>query len=405
MADHTRNIKENKDSANINLIANKEAAYALTGVAVGAVYKTEDTGQMMGYMGDPSTDSFDIVGDGAGMMGVDMAGFFSDIEDPYGYGPESDAGYSSFYALNDSGNNQSATYESGKWILSGSVQAFESAGGEAHPADVITWTALSGATGTIDSVTRNEPRNWKHDGVILVTDNDEKILLTNLPDGQQVEIVGEGGRLERYNGDNAGLLTSFHISDAGSPNGGQDLDGRYDWDMTDGVYYHEDGAGLADVKHDGTQWVIRYSTYSAFESDPCDASVHPSDATGWTATGGSGTIADDGVDYLPEATESNWFTIKNTVELTWHDDWYSGDQTINGITAPEGTATNVGWVAVGERIQGTDTSTDNYTWTTTQINGSQPNTQVFPKMVLLDNAGILIPDAFPSGATITVKSS
>ncbi len=47
MADHTRNIKENTDSANINLIANKEAAYALTGVAVGTVYKTEDTGQIL----------------------------------------------------------------------------------------------------------------------------------------------------------------------------------------------------------------------------------------------------------------------------------------------------------------------------------------------------------------------
>eukprot|EP01046_Picozoa_sp_COSAG06_P063798 COSAG06_NODE_14970_length_1110_cov_3.792390_3_plen_157_part_01 len=49
-------------------IANKEAAYALTGVAVGTVYKTEDTGQVMEYRGGgeslPTSWQFNVTVDG-----------------------------------------------------------------------------------------------------------------------------------------------------------------------------------------------------------------------------------------------------------------------------------------------------------------------------------------------------
>jgi len=52
----------------VTSIANKEAAYALTGVAVGTVYKTEDTGQVMEYRGGgeslPTSWQFNVTVDG-----------------------------------------------------------------------------------------------------------------------------------------------------------------------------------------------------------------------------------------------------------------------------------------------------------------------------------------------------
>ena len=391
-------------------IANKEAAYALSGVAAGTVYKTEDTGQVLEKVGHvpaiQQTFNISDAGSPTGWIGAnDLVAMKYVWDDASG----------KFLGEDDSYIAE-VVYDTDRWHQKSMLSTnFTSpvCDESTHPADVVgAWTKVhASAAGTIadGAVTMDEPRNWKHDGTILVTDNDEKQLLTNLPDGQQVEIVGEGGRIERFNGDGDGLNEGDFKILVNHPDNpvisGMRINGIYSYDPSNYFYLNDDGVILGNYG-DGT---YVFHTSSVQWSAPINGNATPDLMSPWTAQSteaqGYAAMTSDMITRQPTATESNWFTIKNTVELTWHDDWYSGDQTINGITAPEGTATNVGWVAVGERIQGTDTSTDNYTWTTTQINGLNPNIQTFPKMVLLDNAGILIPDAFPSGATITVKSS
>jgi len=410
----------------VTSIANKEAAYALTGVAAGTVYKTEDTGQVMERRSTLDIEtSFNISDAGSpddGIGGLDGRYQWDDANNRFQFMGSNGA----MYRIRHNGTAWILEWNEGMTVFTSPASA-----STVHPADVTgAWTAGIG-TGTIDGddVTANRLYNWKLDGVIQVFDNDEKQLLTNLPDGQQVEIVGEGRRIEQLPPSPLpDIKRGFIVSSEGNPrsstsDGGRAVSGAFFWHEVDSQFVRdEDGTYYsAYVVHDGSRWQIGYQMGYFFQSATCASTVHPADATGWTAYDaglgiGQGTIANDGlvktraceVYDSPQYNTSGstpWRTIKNTVELTWHDDWDSGDQTINGITAPEGTATNVGWVAVGELIQGTNISTDNYTWTTTEINGSQPNIQVFPKMVLLDNAGILIPDAFPSGATITVKSS
>jgi len=354
----------------VTSIANKEAAYALTGVAVGTVYKTEDTGQILERAAklDLAAD-FVIVGNAAGMLGVTLAGTYSADTVGQNSPPSSDVGYLGFYCNeNSSGNNMSVTYESGKWIIKGSMQAFESAGGEAHPADVTAWTALSGATGTIDSVTRNEPRNWKHDGTILVYDNDEKILLTNLPDGQQVKIVGEGGRIEQLPPSPLpDIKRGFIISSDGNPrsstsDGGNSVSGAYFWHEVDSMFVRDDNGSSynAYIYHDGARWNIGYqSGFGYFQSDPCASTVHPADATGWTAYDvgsgiGQGTIADGGLvktracevyDSPQYETSGNslWFDIISTAEIIIDEQSGWTNMTWDGIVVAISTTENLGW--------------------------------------------------------------
>ena len=425
----------------VTSIANKEAAYALTGVAVGTVYKTEDTGQIMEYMGKRNAGISDV-------LYIDTDYLFNTL--PAGDNPSLTV--RGYYHRRPTKNNldtrPSFVRDDGAILFSANGDVWDlghNDGGGLYihseynpdPTDIVgtSWNNYGGMSNHPQTIAFSDfpemyPNNWKHDGVLLVNDNDEKQLLTNLPDDQQVKIVVEGGRIEQLPPSPLpDIKRGFIVSDAGNPrssvsDGGYALSGAYFWHETDGQFVRDDNGSYynAYFYHDGFRWQIGYQMGYFFQSDLCASTVHPADATGWTAYDawgagiGQGTIADGGlvktraceVYNSPQSKTSGntpWFTIKNTVELTWHDDWYSGDQTINGILAPEGTPTNVGWVPVGERIQGTNASTDNFTWTTTVINGIGPNTQVFPKMVLLTDAGILIPDGFPSGAAITVKSS
>jgi len=414
-------------------IANKEAAYALTGVAAGTVYKTTDTGQILERAAklDLASD-FVIVGNAAGMMGVTLAGTYSADTVGQNSPPSSDVGYLGFYCNeNSGGNNMSVTYESGKWIIKGSMQAFESAGGEAHPADVTAWTALSGATGTIDSVTRNEPRNWKHDGTILVYDNDEKILLTNLPDDQQVKIVGEGGRIEQLPPSPLpDIKRGFIISDAGNPrsstsDGGNSVSGAFFWNEADSMFVRDDVSFTpwsyynAFIHHDGSRWYIGYQMGYFFQSDLCASTVHPADATGWTAYDsgsgiGQGTIADGALvktracevynsPQYQSSGNSLWVTIKNTVYLTVNDAASSGGYAVNGVTVANGAVQGIGWVQVGERVA-TTKSTILY-----KLSKVDEDTTFTFGATVMDMVTVgydfILPDVLPNGGTVEIKNA
>ena len=404
----------------VTSIANKEAAYALTGVAVGTVYKTEDTGQIMEYMGKRNAGISDV-------LYIDTDYLFNTL--PAGDNPSLTVrGYYHRRPTKNNGDTRpSFVRDDGAILFSANGDVWDlghNDGGGLYisseynpdPTDIVgtSWNNNGGMSNHPQTIAFSDfpemyPNNWKHDGVLLVNDNDEKQLLTNLPDGQQIEVVGEGGRIERFNGDGDGLNEGDFKILVNHPDNpvisGMRINGIYSYDPSQYYYLNDVGVILGNYG-DGT---YVFHTSSVEWSAPINGNATPDLMSPWTAQStaaqGYAAMTSDMITRQPTATESNWFTIKNTVELTWHDDWYSGDQTINGILAPEGTPTNVGWVPVGERIQGTNASTDNFTWTTTVINGIGPNTQVFPKMVLLTGEGILIPDGFPSGAAITVKSS
>ena len=232
---------------------------------------------------------------------------------------------------------------------------------------------------------------------LLVADNDAKQLLTSLSDGQEVEVVGEAGRIERYNGDNAGLLTSLNVSDAGSPVTGitsADASGLYVWN---GSYFQSPSTGMY-VQYLGGKWVIGAMS-PAFESDACASTVHPSDATGWTAINGStGTIADvTGVTALPEATESNWSTIVNTIELYGNVGYAT--ITINGVLIePVNTDIRVGWV------KPTDAMLSSFAnpWYVKSIDGfSESNTTGN----FQGGDGMTLPQPFPNGATVVIRNT
>ncbi len=391
----------------VTSIANKEAAYALTGVAAGTVYKTEDTGQILERAAklDLAAD-FVIVGNAAGMLGVTLAGTYSADTVGQNSPPSSDVGYLGFYCNeNSSGNNMSVTYESGKWIIKGSMQAFESAGGEAHPADVTAWTALSGATGTIDSVTRNEPRNWKHDGTILVYDNDEKQLLTNLPDGQQIEVVGEGGRIERFNGDGDGLNEGDFKILVNHPDNpvisGMRINGIYSYDPSQYYYLNDVGVILGNYG-DGT---YVFHTSSVEWSAPINGNATPDLMSPWTAQStaaqGYAAMTSDMITRQPTATESNWFTIKNTVYLTVYDDYYSEGYEVNGVTVADGGTQGVGWVPVGESIS----QTLDRRYKVIELDGHTVATSVEDHQLQTTPITLIVPDIFPSGALVKVTNN
>ena len=189
----------------INTIADKATAYALTGVAVGTVYKTDDTGQIMEFIGSDETSIYD----------------------------------------------------------------------------------------------------WKMDGFILVDENTDKLALTSLPDGQQVKVVNEGGRIERYNG---------------------------------------------------------------------------------------GTVA----------TESNWFTIKNTVYLTVQEGQFAGPFVFNGVTVGNFSTVGVGWVPVCEVIS-VDVAA---MWAVNEINGDtsfqSENNITGTSHVFTVGTDVTLADCFPSGALVKI---
>ena len=348
-------------------VADKATAYALTGVAVGTVYKTADTGQIL--------EKVDHV------PAIQQGFVISDAGSPVGFG-SIDLTLGVFEVTPANGNyansvtDAAVEYGGGIWtILSGgSIPSFESdpCASTVHPTDATGWTTVNGATGTIADVTGItvlEPRNWKHDGTILVRDNDEKQLLTNLPDTQQVEIVGEGGRIERFNGDKQGIVMtegySFRM------NGGTYTNGGTQTLLSENTLIHARLVGVKywlaftpaeinselwsldiDASNSGgtaNKWGIRDEVFAGntlWESLEDSDTVHPADAT-WVAVGNG--VTSPTFTRAPEATESNWFAIKNTYEVKVYND-NAATFLVNGVSCGPSVFTNVGWMVADEGI-------------------------------------------------------
>jgi len=326
-------------------IADKASVYALTGVTVGTVYKTDDTGQVMEYLGDvlPLYGGFTI----AGSSGIDSTNLgyngdyvFAGIVESYKVF-RSTTTAQQFGILN--GNTYAGSATVGGYFLGHN----ELTGNSVHPADVVTWTADFGFGSLLQSEftkadPASNPYNWKMDGVVSVFDNDEKQLLTNLPDTQQVEVVGEARRLERYNGDNAGLLTTVVVTAAGNDGIVQPLAGSYVYNVSSNSYANVSGAS-SQFAHNGTNWLHEDRVFfgTTASSAACSASVHPADAD-WSSTVFDGEIAK-----APEATESNWSDIVGSLEL-----WIGNmgeTLTVDGI-ASTNTMTNLGWYSYGQPV-------------------------------------------------------
>jgi len=423
-------------------IANKEAAYALTSVAVGTVYKTEDTGQVLEKTGHVPAiqQSFKI---------SDRGNPYNDRENPasnpnYSFTGDSDlwvwnATNSRFEFLDLAEFTNHITHNGTKWILqhhSDDLFGSPVCDASVHPADVVgDWTDVSvGMTRgeiTTGDLTVYEPRNWKHDGTILVNDNDEKQLLTNLPDDQQVKIVGEGGRIEQLPPSPLpDIKRGFIISSDGNPrssvsDGNNSVSGAFFWHETDGQFVRDDDGGYysAYVVHDGSRWQIGYQMGYFFQSDLCASTVHPADATGWTAYDalagiGQGTIADDGlvktraceVYNSPQYNTSGstlWVTIKNMVYLTVYDGAFDGPFEVNGVTVEEFGTVGVGWVPVNALIPTTQHPSFMINFYTIEVNGENSlNFQLTPStnLMVLGN-DLVLPDIFPSGASVMITTA
>jgi hypothetical protein len=383
-------------------IADKATAYALTGVAVGTVYKTTDTGQILEYRGQLAASSFTIsdAGSPEDASANSLAG-------DYVYNPTFD----SFDHANGFMNVQ---YSGGRWKVQWTGTAyFQSAlcASTVHPADATVWEIQNAATGSIadgTGVTITEPRNWKHDGVILVTDNDEKQLLTNLPDTQQVEVVGEGGRLERYNGDGQGLNSGDFKILVNHPDNpvisSMAINGIYTF-TTNGYYENAAGIILGDWG-DGTY--VFYTGSIEWQSSTA-LSATPDLVSTWTAVSTAAQayapMTSDMVTRLPAANESNWSAIKNTVELVVRDSGSNGTLFVNSVSVGVGATVNVGWVPVGGSIP-IDANAAYTDWNVEKVNASAVSSGTAHMLVTdADPLIMVIPDALPLGALVQIKNS
>tara|TARA_R110000803_G_scaffold136034_1_gene203006 strand:- start:38342 stop:39715 length:1374 start_codon:yes stop_codon:yes gene_type:complete len=320
-------------------VADKETAYALTGISAGALYETTDTGQILEKTSH--------------VLAIAQSFNISDAGSPEAFGSLDCSGIwnrdATLVQYNAENSSAVMVHDGTSWVIKPSNKASFTAPASAntvHPADVAgAWTTDAFGTGTIGSgaVTVYEPRNWKHDGVLLVENNDEKLLLVNLPDTQQTKVVGEGGRVERFTGAaTPDLYGSFFVSADGSPTDAVSgpLDEEYVWDGISGWFGGV--SGNTACYHSGTRWELGWYAGDDHHSDPCSVDVHPSNATGWV----SGSLGGLGqVNIYPESVETNWSDIIGTFELTVNVvNVGAGAQPIVDFVTYSDGATLFGWV-------------------------------------------------------------
>ena len=234
--------------------------------------------------------------------------------------------------------------------------------------------------------------------ITSATDNDAKLALTGLADGQQVEITDEGKRLERYTGDGARSatqdFTTVEITAAGNDSAGDPYAALYHWDASADKFV---GLNGQKVYHDGTNWRHQDAiTIASIHAAAGAASVHPADAD-W-----SGTALDGEIFARPIATERNWHTLKNMVYLTVDENNWE-DVVVNGVDVPQNTTVGIGWVPVGELILANVGVSRK--WVVQEINGD--NSYQYEGIsqsthCLTIGTNLVLRDNFPSGALVTV---
>ena len=234
---------------------------------------------------------------------------------------------------------------------------------------------------------------------LLVADNDAKQLLTSLSDGQEVEVTGEGGRIERYNGDNAGLLTSIRVNHpVGTTDYPPNTLAGYTNQSGGKPNYNEGLTGSSvSIQWDSTKWII-YNSGLGIEWESTEDVASPDLVTTWTAVSAAAQALDPltsaMVTRAPEATESNWFAIKNTVYLTVSNDAYSGAFDFMGATIADGASVGIGWVFVSEALP-----TTAGTLVLAQVEGD--NRDQSEKVIVADGYATLA-DKYPRGALVTI---
>lgn len=391
-------------------IANEAAAYALTGLSAGARYKTADTGDVMEYLGD-------VMGRYAGFT---ISGSSATDSTALSYNGtfKFDGWQDGYPRFTDAATGQMF---SGVWgqILAGSNASghYSTASPHEHPADIATWTGGAGSGSLLNSeFTKDAPEsnvyNWKVNGVIKVWNNNDKRMLRNLPAGQVVQVVGEGDRLERYNGpiEDPGAEDAFVIdwNVAGDPlityQRAYSAMGLYEKIGSDPWYTNLVGPGGALIDYMGANYALYVGDF-AFESPAAAASVKPWDVVGdWTpvSSNATGTIDDAGINQTGEANARNWTAITNTVELTIYDEYITSNFSVNGVSVPSFSKTNVGWVRVGERVETENGSQRRYA--VTKINGTTANTSGTEVICASWGDDFVVPDAFPVGASVELTN-
>tara|TARA_R110000772_G_scaffold74549_1_gene162284 strand:- start:1539 stop:2408 length:870 start_codon:yes stop_codon:yes gene_type:complete len=195
---------------------------------------------------------------------------------------------------------------------------------------------------------------------LLVADNDAKQLLTNLSDGQEVEVTGEAGRIERYNGDNAGVLTPVRINHpvgtAVYPpntlaihNGTQD--GKPTYTSADGTF-----SFYVQWSEFSSKWVM-YTGGLDTEWESTDDVATPDLVTTWTAVSAEAIplapLTSAMVIAAPAATESNWSDILSSAYVSFHNSGLAmfADVVLDGVTYGDGTTTGIGWMREGQILE------------------------------------------------------
>tara|TARA_B110000879_G_scaffold11839_3_gene14912 strand:+ start:7034 stop:7924 length:891 start_codon:yes stop_codon:yes gene_type:complete len=261
-----------------------------------------------------------------------------------------------------------------------------------------------------------------------VADNDAKQLLTNLSDGQEVEVTGEAGRIERFNGDQSGdnfqgrLYVqggTFQQNQAGAVINLTDVNDipitvDLEHMAATGAYirlnnplHGFDAFFFTNDAFDGAggtanKWGILDQYYAGniiAESVEDSSTVHPADAT-WVAIGDGVTAPT--VTRAPEAEEQNWYAIKNTVYLTVQEGQFAGPFVFNGVTVGSFSTVGVGWVPVCEVIS-VDVAA---MWAVSEINGDttfqNEHTQTGTTHVFTVGTDVTLADCFPSGALVKI---
>ncbi len=277
-------------------------------------------------------------------------------------------------------------------------------------------------------ITKNEPGNWKHDGIILVNSNDDKIRLTNLADGQKVKIVNERGRIEMFKRDNSSFPSSIQVNHIPTyPFGSRMADYpygivlEYAGILNGKPWYKSDLHRTSGGQSGGTiAWSINSSAVNTGKwqlitsDDPNDFRgnvVFSSDedvdtpdlCSSWDGNpllvGGQTGLSSDMVISSPELTASNWSAIKNTVYLTIDPNQGKGGFAMDDKFVNANDTAGFGWVPVGQQISHYG---GGKLFKVEKVNGVQSHAN--EQFYLPSNGStITIPDSFPVGALLDVK--